>query len=553
MDWIRSDFRLIRLARDVDKQVAEKLASLNIHTLEDLIALWDIPGLRQLIATDLQMDVQELDGIVASSRRSLPLEVEGGLLTPIPDAVLSSRGLGLWEPEDLNRIRQERSRLEGRSLALRQLSQKKINHIGRLRPISDQGSRNTSAAFATAAMLEFALGAECPKLSEQFLYFGAKVRDEKENKPGTRIMYAIGALEEDGVCALADWGYSAEVDANSEHQGPPPKSAMENAKRYAGKKGERIRANDVDAMREILSGAGSLGPRLVAFGFPVFNSWLRNPVTCGTGRICMPLPNENHIGGHCVTLVGFCDDRNWPGGGYFIFRNSWGENWAAKSPFGAGYGALAYEFAARYGWEAWTLEHEEPKKVAGYSSKQFIWALVIGAVLAAGALLYPTIMGLFEDPRPDKPIICTDVEDSLDALGKKPTADHADHPDVKKTVQKRHEPENSSLPVEKDTTSTKERILPKEHPPTGSLIATAVTEQPKDEAPVMQKFVFRKFDKKAVAERVVKSIKRSSGVKLELGEDSDKYVLYIVAADEAEMNEIADKILSKSGISRKAE
>ena len=71
--------------------------------------------------------------------------------------------------------------------------------------------------------------------------------------------------------------------------------------------------------------------------------------------------------------------------------------------------------------------------------------------------------------------------------------------------------------------------------------------------PAEQKFVFRKFDKQAVAERFIKSIKRSAGVTLELSEESGKYVLYIVATDEEQMQEIADKIFRQSGIRRKAE
>jgi len=68
-----------------------------------------------------------------------------------------------------------------------------------------------------------------------------------------------------------------------------------------------------------------------------------------------------------------------------------------------------------------------------------------------------------------------------------------------------------------------------------------------------QKFVFRKFDRRAVAERFIESIKSRAGVTLHLGQDSGKYVLYIVAKDEAEMNEIAEKIMEKTGISRKAD
>jgi len=68
-----------------------------------------------------------------------------------------------------------------------------------------------------------------------------------------------------------------------------------------------------------------------------------------------------------------------------------------------------------------------------------------------------------------------------------------------------------------------------------------------------RKYAFRSFDRKAVAERFMESIRRRSGVSLTLGQESGRYVLYIVAKDEVEMKRLADTIFEKTGIKMESE
>lgn len=63
-----------------------------------------------------------------------------------------------------------------------------------------------------------------------------------------------------------------------------------------------------------------------------------------------------------------------------------------------------------------------------------------------------------------------------------------------------------------------------------------------------RKFAFRSFDRKANAERFINAIKKNTGVTLQLGQDFEKYVAYIVAKDELEMRKVADLIYEKSGV-----
>jgi C1A family cysteine protease len=82
----------------------------------------------------------------------------------------------------------------------------------------------------------------------------------------------------------------------------------------------------------------------IAVAIPVYDSWANNPAVTDSGNIGMPLPGETSQYGHALVLVGFADDGTFPGGGYFIIRNSYGTTWGAHCPFGAGYGTIPYRY-----------------------------------------------------------------------------------------------------------------------------------------------------------------------------------------------------------------
>jgi hypothetical protein len=49
------------------------------------------------------------------------------------------------------------------------------------------------------------------------------------------------------------------------------------------------------------------------------------------------------IDGHCVTVVGYEDNPQYPGGGCFLIRNTWGQNWML-----AGYARMSYNYFQSY-------------------------------------------------------------------------------------------------------------------------------------------------------------------------------------------------------------
>ena len=55
-------------------------------------------------------------------------------------------------------------------------------------------------------------------------------------------------------------------------------------------------------------------------------------------------PSKDHVtDGHSITLVGHKNSAAFPGGGYFIFRNSWGPTFGDH-----GYGYMSYAYVKAY-------------------------------------------------------------------------------------------------------------------------------------------------------------------------------------------------------------
>ena len=87
--------------------------------------------------------------------------------------------------------------------------------------------------------------------------------------------------------------------------------------------------------------------RAVAFSIPVFDSWYCSSATSRWGKITLPLAGEAENGGHAMTLVGYQDDADAPGGGYFLVRNSW-QPWSWDGVWQEGYGYIPYAYISRH-------------------------------------------------------------------------------------------------------------------------------------------------------------------------------------------------------------
>ena len=238
-----------------------------------------------------------------------------------------------------------------------------IRLMGSMPAIRDQGMRGTCTAFASVALCEFAEGCEV-RLSPQFLYWASKERDGKPSSDGTSLDTVQETLFEDGVCRDDFWPYNPKPLVNDEGvlvagQGPAPEKAVEEAK--AHKLACRtLSPNAVRQYRKILADGIP-----VVIGVATFDSWTANPMTAETGWVPMPYMKkdedgewqllEEPKGGHAMCIVGYVDDRSWPGGGYFIVRNSWSEDWASECDEGAGHALIPYRYIAFFTHSAFTL------------------------------------------------------------------------------------------------------------------------------------------------------------------------------------------------------
>jgi hypothetical protein len=83
----------------------------------------------------------------------------------------------------------------------------------------------------------------------------------------------------------------------------------------------------------------------LAAGHPVACG-LRWPKVAGHELLDVP-PPEDVYDGHSIVFTGYEDTPGQHGGGVFLFRNSWGENWGTK-----GHGKISYAYATAYANDA---------------------------------------------------------------------------------------------------------------------------------------------------------------------------------------------------------
>ncbi len=218
-------------------------------------------------------------------------------------------------------------------------------------PVRNQENRGTCVAFTSVACLEYYRGRFCNQaglnLSEQYLFWNMVTATHQRN-----LVSGFPLLNSSGTCREQSWPYYGNEIPPEDDQGPAPDGGRLEAPAYACRTIRQLPdPRSVEDIQQELS-----ANRIVGIGIPVYVSWFYNPVVRQYGNINAPIPGEVPMPiGHAVALVGYADDPDFAGGGYFIVRNSWGATWATMGVYGAGYGTIPYRYIRDFNWDAWCI------------------------------------------------------------------------------------------------------------------------------------------------------------------------------------------------------
>ena len=165
------------------------------------------------------------------------------------------------------------------------------------------------------------------------------------------------AVETKGVCRHALWPYAAA--AATPVFGKPeatvfPPGTHEDAQKRRVLSGLYLLGtpNNVDEIRGILAGMNGRRPMPVCVTVDTFDG-------CDGGTFAFPETREADgqlvsasawQGRHGLLLAGYVDEAAYAGGGYFIVRNSYGEEWGE-----GGYGKMPYAYLECFALEAGTI------------------------------------------------------------------------------------------------------------------------------------------------------------------------------------------------------
>lgn len=223
--------------------------------------------------------------------------------------------------------------------------------IAHLPPVLQQGERNTCVAFTMVAMYQI-VSQDATDLSEQFLFWACKQVDKRPNDPsGTTPQAAIDALRHYGVCLETDWPYEPGARAGDITRGQPSRESIAAATRRKVGGGGKLESTSSAAVITAL--AEGLP---VLLGLDYYPFWTQSGQALRGGRVRLPLPGETRRGGHAVCAIGYQKDESAPGGGYIIFRNSWGEDFGAENAYACGYGYVPYEVVDATNRFAYTID-----------------------------------------------------------------------------------------------------------------------------------------------------------------------------------------------------
>jgi C1A family cysteine protease len=209
-------------------------------------------------------------------------------------------------------------------------------------PVEDQGQLGSCTAHALTGALEVLEkidGLPVVQMSRLFVYYNERaIEHTVQQDGGAQLRDGIKSLVNMGACTEDKWPYVI-----SKFKVKPPAACFKNGLDHQILTYQRI--DTVDQMRACLAEGFPF-----VFGFTVYESF-ESQAMATSGKLNMPKPSEQTVGGHAVLAVGYNDTQK-----RFIIRNSWSANWGMN-----GYFTMPYDYLANRDLsdDFWTIRRGE--------------------------------------------------------------------------------------------------------------------------------------------------------------------------------------------------
>jgi len=230
--------------------------------------------------------------------------------------------------------------------------------------IRDQGNRGTCSVFATTFLIEYhtarTMNQNNLQFSEEYLNWG-KNQANHENKDGGFFTEIIAGYQGYGIVPSTEMPYRAAF--RPKHPDTPSKKVIADGKAVTRYPFTFLK--DWDNSKGMTAAELEKAKDALRHGHPVATGiwWLQNveTVTVDGVPLLKEYPRSANTGsnppmfdGHSIDLVGFHEGSQFPGGGYFIFRNSFGTGFGDD-----GYGFVSFQYLRDYSNDAISIEKKE--------------------------------------------------------------------------------------------------------------------------------------------------------------------------------------------------
>lgn len=233
----------------------------------------------------------------------------------------------------------------------------KYNILDKCPPVSNQGNQGSCLGHSASTCRVILEDDSTLDLSKAFLYFEARLLEGNENRDvGATVRSVCKVLKNMGVCTEDSFKYNEKI-----YDKIPSIEVLEEAKKYRVKRYNRI--TTIEGIKSSLYQYR----QGILFGMRTYQSFYSDK-TAKKGIVSIPSRNEKFMGDHSSVVIGY-ENSNWKdkiihffnrkhsNKGYFLCKNSYGENWGL--PEFKGYFLLPYDYFdcdQKNMYDLWVLE-----------------------------------------------------------------------------------------------------------------------------------------------------------------------------------------------------